>query len=481
MKQVFRVRNFLILFALALVMVGFTKTNKAIAATDVTAEVNYVEESVTISAATGSALTGSSIYFAVIKSATDTSVKPANLELAALKSDGSAYIDFSSLASAKAVYIGYVVDPDLTGTTVTVTPVTINPSYSKLKFTMDYSAENIDDGLADIFSKIEITDSAKATTVYTKSSDGKFMKDSTEFDIANIEWKKGANGAWTEASKLTNYVFESLKKSGATLYVRTKGDETNDIRASKEVKVKISKQANAPAVKITIASGIVALKNGMQISKDGKTWTDIYAYDKAATATDYIGTVSGSTTKTKVSGLSIEEIGERLDLTITEAGKFYVRTAATTKKYASKTGTVTLKAMPEMTVVSGGTVSGSSTSGSTITAETVSGNTVFTFSTDLTKTYEYILVKSADVDVPSGGGVYQAVSGCSVDIVKSKWIAAKLTDSKLTVKTTAAYKYLENGSATALTTTATDADYILVREKGNTTTYPSQVYIFKVK
>lgn len=475
MKQFFKVRNILVLFALALVMVAFAKTNKAMAAEGI-AEVNYVEESVTISAATGASLDGSSVYFAVIKTASDTTVKTSNLELASMKTDEVAYVDFSSLASTKAVYIGYVIDPDMSADTVTVYPVTVNPSYSKLKFTMDFAAENIDDNLADVFSKIEITDSTKALSTYTKSADGKFMNGDTEFDLSNLEWKKGVNGKWTSNDKLTSYVFESLKKSGATLYVRAKGDEVNDIRASKEVKIKISKQAKAPTVKVTTASGVVALKNGMQISSDGKTWTDIYAYSKTATETDYIGTVSGATTKTKVAGLSIEEIGEQLDLTITAASKFYVRTAATTKKYASKTGTVTLKAMPEMTVVSG-----SAASGSAITVETVSGNSVFTFSDDLSKTYEYILVKSADVTVPTEGGVYVAVSGCSVNIVKSKWVAAKLVTSKLTVKATAAYKYFENGSDVALTLTATDADYILVREKGSTTTYPSQVYIFKVK
>lgn len=475
MKQFFKVRNILVLFALALVMVAFTKTNKAMAAEGI-AEVSYVEESVTIKAVTDASLVGKPVYFAVIKTVQDTTVKTANLELATMESDEKAYVDFSSLASTKAVYIGYVIDPDLTAATVTVYPVTVNPSFSKVKFTMDYSAENIDDGLVDVFSKIEITDSAKVLSTYTKDASGKFMKDTTEFDISSLEWKKGVNGAWTKADKLTSYVFESLKKSGATLYVRTKGDEVNDIRASKEVKIKISKQAKAPVTKVTTASGVVAVKNGMQISNDGKTWIDIYAYNKTATATDYIGTVSGVTTKTKIAGLSIEEIGEQLDLTITAASKFYVRTAATTKKYASKTGTVTLKAMPEMTVVSG-----SAASGSSITVEAVSGKAVFTFSTDLKKTYEYILVKSADVDVPTDGGVYVAVSGCSVNIVKSKWIAAKLVTSKLTVKATAAYKYFENGSDVALTLTATDADYILVREKGSTTTYPSQVYIFKVK
>lgn len=85
-----------------------------------------------------------------------------------------------------------------------------------------------------------------------------------------VEWKKGANGEWRDASDLEGYL-PKYKAKGATLYFRVKADNA---WPSKEVKFSYKKQANAPKLKADVSKLTIGLKAGQEYQvvnqNDGK-------------------------------------------------------------------------------------------------------------------------------------------------------------------------------------------------------------------
>ncbi len=475
-----KVRNVVVLFAMALVIVGLAKSEKALAASSY--EVNYEEGIINVSVPSGS------VYFTVVKedgAQTDVS----NSKFSEATPDGSDFIiDMSTFKTASTVYVAFVTALDADGKTTVPAEniITLAPAIKKLAVTLDYTAEDVS-SLEEFLNTVTVTDSEGTVTVYTKNSYGKYYDaDENRFYVDSFIQTRTTAGEWDFGfDAFSSYAYlESYKVSGATLYMRY-FDQDNVSPYSKEIKVKVSKVSKAPNVKITYKKDTVALKNGMQISATGKTdtWESIYAYDKTSTNTNPIGDpagVSGSAlTSTKVTYLTTNQIVDILGLTADSNGDytFYVRTAATAKKYASAKTKVTFTP--------------SAAAPAEITAAAVSGGYLtVTFTSDLTN-YEYTVVKASDIGIVSSSGSAFTVdidyTGDTVfDIVKSKWTSLKTTESKLLIASTKycpAYYNLYSTSEFK-TTLISDATYVLLRAKGGTNdaadNLPSQIYAFPI-
>lgn len=160
-------------------------------------------------------------------------------------------------------------------------------------------------------------------------------------DFKKVEVKLGRNGEWVQLNQFfggsaeaapadgaPDKVIARLSQGGADLAVRLKGNATN--WASKEVKVKFTKQGKAPNLVVDTAKGMINFKKGQE-------------YRVALDAAD-IATVAWK----KVEG--------KLDFKAADAGldgtkdaKIQVRDAATVKKPASKIATVELKKQDAVT------------------------------------------------------------------------------------------------------------------------------------
>lgn len=196
-------------------------------------------------------------------------------------------------------------------------------------------------------------------------------RDASYFDLQNIEWRKGDDGAWRAFSELD---LKEMNIKGIELQFRVKA--VNDTatgtgaRTSSVAAVKILKLASEPQTALNPNTMEVSVKNGQEVSLDRKTWVLIPDYNKKLGEDAYLITqterekaITTIMTNERVAGLSLHKLlgisgNEALDYASLSAkypGKFtyddeqnptgiilYVRTAGTFKKAASKIAKVVI-------------------------------------------------------------------------------------------------------------------------------------------
>ena len=259
-------------------------------------------------------------------------------------------------------------------------------------------------------SETEVNLKDKADAVEVKLNDGSWQT-----------FKAFMAGTGSVTDALVNTKLRALGQSGSALSFRVKGTES--AWASKESKLKIATQGNAPAAKVDVTKETTSVKNGVE-------WQLVDA-GKPADATKW----KLSTSK---KGLTLDE----LKLDATKDQDLLVRTGATAKKIASKVGRVTLK-KPEgaLTVGAGGNITGT---GAAIEVGGKTGVIVSsTLAYDITKGLLLQNVSSKDIEyalVPSTG-----------DTSKFKWSVLKASKDPVKKPTKANLKHSTDEKANTWT------------------------------
>lgn len=228
-------------------------------------------------------------------------------------------------------------------------------------------------------------------------------------------------GGQAPTGDLVNKKLKALGQSGSSLSFRIKG--TDSAWASKESKLKIATQGNAPAAKVDVTKETTSVKNGVE-------WQLVDA-GKPADGTKW----KLSTSK---KGLTLSELG----LVDSKDQDLLVRTGATAKKIASKVGRVSLK-KPEgaLTVGTAGKIAGT---GAAIEVGGKTGVIVSsTLAYDITKGLLLQNVSNKDIEyalVPSTG-----------DTSKFKWSVLKASKDPVKKPTKANLKYSKDEKANTWT------------------------------
>jgi len=227
-------------------------------------------------------------------------------------------------------------------------------------------------------------------------------------------------GGTAPTDDLVNKRLRSLGQSGSSLSFRIKGTSTT--WASKESKLKIATQGNAPAAKVDVTKETTSVKNGVE-------WQLVDA-GKPADATKW----KLSTSK---KGLTFSEL---TGLDVTKNQDLLVRTGANAKKIASKVGRVSLKKPAEKLNV-GTAFTGT---GAAINVDGKTGVIVSsTLAYDITKGLLLQNVSNKDIEyalVPSTG-----------DTSKFKWSVLKASKDPVKKPTKANLKHSTDEKANTWT------------------------------
>ena len=227
-------------------------------------------------------------------------------------------------------------------------------------------------------------------------------------------------GGTAPTDELVNKRLRSLGQSGSSLSFRIKGTDT--AWASKESKLKIATQGNAPAAKVDVTKETTSIKSGVE-------WQVV----DAGAAAD--GTKWKLSTSKK--GLTLSELTGLVD---TKDQDVLVRTGANAKKIASKVGRVSLK-KPAKKLNVGNEFTGT---GSAINVGSKVGVIVSsTLAYDITKGLLLQNVSDKDVEyalVPSTG-----------DVSKFKWSVLKASKDPVKKPTKANLKHSTDEKANTWT------------------------------
>lgn len=409
------------------------------------------------------------VYYQVVKSEAPGKLKPANWIRAAYDKEKSIYrIDFSSVANGKDAYFALTTD----NTAEEATEVAVVDSVIKsVKVCLNYRTEEIENGLADVISTLNV-----------KGVDAGDNNDKGTAAEYSLKWKRGANGKWTGAEAFDQLQWDMLKASNGTLYVAIDGKvkaaeegkeaEVTLFRLSKEAKVKIPKSAKAPNVKIDYAKDTIALKNGMQVSIDGKKWMTVSPYDKNETTREHkFYSDSTTVTKTKVSTVTPQELVDAVNTNNLDSCQYgsnvdivlLVRTAATDKKFPSASTTITFKtpaARPEYTTAAA--------NGQYPFSYTVADKTAG-ITAEMTMDVSKLIDKGNEEDFSKFEYVLldKSVGETEVDLLKVKWSPVP-ADGKvdLSGKIGKTYKYTKIDKSSA-TVKYEDSTFIVLRRKAD--------------
>lgn len=287
-----------------------------------------------------------------------------NGEAATVKTTGK-YVELSTTATkltelgfkeGAAVYL-YVVDAALEA----------NAENVKANFTLAAPKAN------KVVGKIDYTQADNAASTAALSADV-LDKEKKAVTDAVIIWSAD-NTAYVAANDATNgYTGAKLAASleaGATIYIKVQG--TTAMRTSKAYKVKIAKQAKAPAIKLDVKKNALNIKNGFDfaaVTKTGETygtiepsaWFTVLPYLKNAAIKESAAsivatsaylplaaknadaakaaiTVGGATkyayTSYKFKALGLDVLAAKISKTLNADFSFAVRKSATDKKPAS--------------------------------------------------------------------------------------------------------------------------------------------------
>ncbi len=425
-------------------------------------EIGYADETIRVTC-------GMQVYYQVVKSEEPGTLKPANWIKAAYDATNKVYsIDFSSVANGKDAYFALTTSKEATEATEVAV---VDSVIKSVKVGLNYRTEEIENGLANVISTLNV-----------KGVDGGDNNDKGTAAEYSLKWKRGANGAWTEAEAFDQLQWDMLKASNGTLYVAIDGKvkaaeegkeaEVTLFRLSKEAKVKIPKSAKAPTVKIDYAKDTIALKNGMQVSIDGKKWMTVSPYDKNETTREHkFYSDSTTVTKTKVSAVTPRELVDAVNLNNLDSCQYgsnvdivlLVRTAATDKKFPSASTTITFKtpaARPDYTTAA----ANGQYSFSYTVADKTAGITA-----EMTMDVSKLIDKGKEEDFSKFEYILldNAVGATEVDLLKVKWSPVP-ADGKvdLSGKIGKTYKYTKTDKSSA-TVKYEDSTFVVLRRKAD--------------
>ncbi len=425
-----KIKRLLFASTLMVLLLCFIKSGNSIEAkaegvlTGSTTSINYEEEELMVNYE-------GQVYYTIIKKEDVTSVKANTLIEAARVGETNSYvIDISTVPVNKVSYIGLAATA-VGGNDgmVQIDKVKIAAAPKKVAVKFNWAKEGAEAQGYGLLSSVDVTDTAGKTIVYKKGATVSATEKELNSENIGLQWRKGQYGNWADLSTLTNVKWKSMCASGATLYIRVKPSNTQGMRASKEIKMKIS-TPKAPSLKLDVSKLSLAIKNGMEYRKAGQSeWTTVLPFSaKSNTLTPTVKGVNvfdpnTMNTKLKISELTIAEIaaGSNLvaateaDITAT-ALTLEFRMAASAKKPASIKGIIAIPyQMPAPTCVL------SATAGPAVT---YSVTTLSVNALDKTEKpgFEYLLI--AEADIPK------------LDMAKAKWAAlkggVKLTDKAIT-------------------------------------------------
>lgn len=365
-------------------------------------QVNYTREEILITS-------NAQVYYAHLKKPTDNAAKPADIITAAKVSDSSYIIDISCYSASKDLYLGITnkLSPDMNGL-YPVMNCKIPATYKKVVFNINYAAEGETAAGSGILQNVVVSNTDGTTKTYDHS--GTTNDSIHPISELTIEWRKGNNCAYSNISTLTPAVWESMKISGAIIYLRlgaTDGALGSGKRYSQESKIKLA-ITKSKELKVDVNKLSVPLKNGMQFRQKGKTtWITILPGPSSLPKT----VVSKSEkairdvtlankpfdpytegTSEKVNELSIEEIFSLSGYVPNESSPTSVeyewRMAASSSRPASRIST--FKIPYQYT-------------GPVVTAQNVGGDFLFSSITNspndkVSGKYEYAIVDKADIE-----------------------------------------------------------------------------------
>ena len=425
-------------------------------------EIGYADETIRVTC-------GMQVYYQVVKSEEPGTLKPANWIKAAYDATNKVYsIDFSSVANGKDAYFALTTSKEATEATEVAV---VDSVIKSVKLGLNYRTEEIENGLADVISTLNV-----------KGVDAGDNNDKGTAAEYSLKWKRGANGKWTEAEAFDQLQWDMLKASNGTLYVAIDGkvkaaEEGKEVegtlfRLSKEAKVKIPKSAKAPNVKIDYAKDTIALKNGMQVSIDGKKWMTVSPYDKNETAREHkFYSDSTTVTKTKVSFVTPQELVDAVNTNNLDSCQYgsnvdivlLVRTAATDKKFPSASATITFKtpaARPEYTTAAA--------NGQYPFSYTVADKTAG-ITAEMTMDVSKLIDKGKEEDFSKFEYILldKSIGETEVDLLKVKWSPVP-ADGKvdLSGKIGKTYKYTKIDKSSA-TVKYEDSTFIVLRRKAD--------------
>lgn len=399
------------------------------------------------------------VYFAVLKKATDTTVKQTDLLRASedALNAGTYYIDLSALSSAKTNYIG-IADTNVADAAglVHVVNLAVEPSQKKAVFNVDFGIEGTSNYGTRVLESVVVTNNDNTVDTY-RNVPGENEKPLSSLDV---EWRKGTNCPWNKLNTMTRACWESMKEAGAVVYFRIAAKDdvpgTDGHRYSKEQKTKLT-ITKAPSVKPDVSKLTLSIKNGMQFRISGTVnWstvvpcvaknTNLTSIRTSTSPNDYFNPYTEAC-GVKVNYLSLDQIYTAIGATRTIGTgsplKIEVRIAATTKKPASRITTVTIP------VQGNAPTARVTTSNNCYVLETISpgeGDTV-------TSMYEYFFCKNIDYTA----GV--------IDFATIKWASInKGSQLKGTLKST----YTTTLGARTTVNLSDQGNVLLIRRKGQT-------------
>jgi hypothetical protein len=423
--------------------------------------INYVDERLEVTK-----LASETVYYTM--KYTETSHAKTAWEDAYEATTTKAYIDFSNTSAAKDVKFYLTTDTAKKPIEITVKAqeTTLVVAFSGTADTTEKSKIKLDANWTSLtaitagYTAFAPTAANPWTYGYLNVTVGKgdAAKAMTAAEAtANLEFRKGTTGVW---QKITDLDVRKFTAYGAQLYFRIAATNTTTVtsgsaittlgRASKEVKVTYSKQANAPKVSINGVTKEVKLAKNQE-----------YRVGVNGTYTDWISVADNHMTGTKVDKVYLKDLltaasGSAWTYDENKAGQsVQIRVAASEKGIASKVGTATLNQASTPSVGSG----------SAVTFELVKNTTY---------------AKGIKVTNTTGQAIQVAVvSGSSYDVNKSsevKWVNVAVGKNAILSGTVlAAGDKIIYRTATIKDDTKTAANEFVVSSKPSTYDFKTQL------
>lgn len=464
MKKFMSVKN--ILMTLALVILATLAMGAATAkAEDPTPtpaagfEVSYDAAKDELTATTGG-------YIYVMKSAESATIKAKTTPLSISASSKVSLVTKAKVKEGNSAYF-YISETKLTeDTSVEPNLVVPAPSYKKIEVSIDYYATALGSALNSVIGTPKEGD--PENIVCAKTAHDTVPQAGLEYSTDGKTWVKTNDGT----APLNGKKLESFY--GKTLYLRVAGADGKNgdaKRASKALKVKIGKQATLKAVKVDVAKGTIALKNGMDyrvltstavpstikpveaVSGSSVAWNTILPYNKngkqdklansiVATA-DFVACSPkiednlGYFTTLKLKSLNITDLKDASDKSWSDENSLIVeaRTSATEKKPCSTSVAVLIPRQAAAPAVSLGKDK-EGTAITSVTSAAIDFNAPEIKNDDADKAaakYEMLVVDAADLS--------------KVDLYASKFKSVKSKATKA-IKEGAKYKWVDTDGET---------------------------------
>lgn len=116
--------------------------------------------------------------------------------------------------------------------------------------------------------------------IFTMEENG---RDMSYFELENIQWRKGDDGAWRSYDELD---LKEMNIRGISLEFRVVADEEN--RASSVAKISVAKLVSAPVITVNANTMTLSIKNGMEFSFDKENWIMVPEYNKKFGTEEYL-------------------------------------------------------------------------------------------------------------------------------------------------------------------------------------------------